>query len=114
MTDRYSEDEAIAAIALLTRPLLATFVETQIILPVRTNNGVYFRQIDIVRMELLCELHDEFDLNEDALSVVISLIDQLHAARGHLHGVLRAIEAESKEVRQRISTTLTSAGKIDE
>jgi chaperone modulatory protein CbpM len=109
MTDRYSEDEAIAAVALLTRPLLATFVEAQIIVPVRTESSVYFRQVDIVRMELLCELHEQFDLDEDALGVVMSLIDQLHAARGELHDMLRAIEAEPEEVRQRIVAALTRA-----
>ncbi len=102
MIDRYSETEVIAAVARLTQPLLATFVEAEIIMPVRTEDGVYFRKLDIVRLELLCELHQEFDLTEDALAVVISLIDQLHAVRGELRRVLQAVEVESEEVRRRV------------
>lgn len=106
MTERYSEDEAIAAVARLTRPQLTAFVEAEIVIPLRTETGLVFRQIDIVRLELLCELSESFSLDEDALGVVISLIDQLHAVRGELRDVLEAIEAEPEEVRRRIAVAL--------
>ncbi len=106
MTERYSEDEAIAAVARLTRPQLTAFVEAEIVIPLRTETGLMFRQIDIVRLELLCELSESFSLDEDALGVVISLIDQLHAVRGELRAVLEAIEAEPEEVRRRIAEAL--------
>ena len=106
MTERYSEEEAIAAVALLTRPKLTAFVEAEIVIPLQTETGLMFRQIDIVRMELLCELSESFDLDEDALGVVISLIDQLHAVRGELRAVLEAVEAESEAVQRRIAEAL--------
>jgi chaperone modulatory protein CbpM len=109
MTERYSEDEAIAAVALLTRPLLTAFVRAEIIVPVQAEGGVYFRQVDIVRMELLCELHEQFDMNEDALAMVISLIDQLHEVRLELRSVLQAVEAETDDVQQRIAAALMAA-----
>ena len=71
MSQRYSEDEAIEAVALLTRRQLASFIEAQIVLPLSTDEGRVFRRIDIVRMELLCELSEEFSLDEDALAIVI-------------------------------------------
>ncbi len=106
MSDRYSEDEAIAAVARLTRPQLSAFIAAQIVVPLQTEAGLAFRQIDIVRMELLCELSEEFNLDEDALSIVISLIDQLHAVRGDLHRVLSAVETEPEDVRRRIAEAL--------
>jgi len=112
MTDRYSEDEAIAAVARLTRTQLIAFVEAEIVSPHRAETGLIFRQIDLARMELLCELSEQFDLGEDALGIVISLIDQLHGVRGELHAIAKAIEGEPQEVRQRISAALRRAHEV--
>ena len=110
MRERYSEEEAIAAVARLTRTQLSAFVNAEIVVPLRTETGMVFRQIDIVRMELLCELSEDFHLDEDALAVVISLIDQLHAVRGELRSVLKAVEAEPEDVRLRIAEALRQVG----
>lgn len=106
MTRQYSEDEAIAAVATLTRTQLIGFVEAQIIVPLHTETGPVFRRVDLVRMELLCELCESFSLNEDALSIIISLIDQLHGSRNELNTILKAIEAEPADVRERLGQAL--------
>lgn len=106
MTDRFSETETLAAIPRLTRMRLTAFVEAQIVVPLRAETGFVFRQIDLARMELLCELSEEFDLDEDALSVVISLIDQLHAARSDLRAIAGAVATEAPDVRARIGVAL--------
>ncbi|MGB8623284.1 MAG: hypothetical protein WCD16_10735 [Paracoccaceae bacterium] len=109
MTDRFSEDEAIAAVARLTRTRLTSFVEAQVVTPAQSDAGPVFRRIDLARMELLCELSEEFDLDGDALGIVISLIDQLHAARRDLHALAEAVEAEPDDVRRRVATALQRA-----
>ena len=43
MTDRYSEDEAVAAVARLTRTQLIAFVEAEIVSPQRAETGLIFR-----------------------------------------------------------------------
>jgi chaperone modulatory protein CbpM len=109
MTDRYTEDQAVAAIARLTRTRITAFVEAEVVTPERSETGYMFRQIDLARMELLCELCEEFGLADDALGVVIGLIDQLHGLRGELRAVLAAIENEPAEVRARIAFALRAA-----
>jgi chaperone modulatory protein CbpM len=106
MTRHYSESEAIAAVATLTRTRLIGFIEAEIIVPLHTDSGPVFRRVDLVRMELLCELCESFSLNDDALSIIISLIDQLHGARNDLHAVLAAIEAEPADIRERLGRAL--------
>lgn len=106
MTDRYSEEEALAAIPRLSRTRLAAFVEIGAVVPVHTQGGFVFRQIDLVRMELLCELSEDVGLEEDALAVVISLIDQLHAVRRDLHAIVLAVAREPADVRARIGAAL--------
>lgn len=106
MTRHYSEDEVLAAIAPLTRTQLVSFIQTDVIQPLHTETGYAFRRVDMVRMELLCELSEHFNIEDDALGIVISLIDQLHDVRGELQAVLKAIEAEPGDVRTRIGKAL--------
>lgn len=109
MTDYLSEDQAISAVARLTRVQLISFVEAEIIVPVMTEDGPAYRKIDIMRMELLCELSEQFELQDDALGMVISLVDQLHGVRAELRSVLEAVETEQPEVRSRIGELLYKA-----
>lgn len=109
MSEYLSEDQAIAAVVRLTRVLLVSFVEAEIIVPVMTETGPAYRKIDIMRLELLCELSEQFDMQDDALGVVMSLVDQLHGVRAELRTVLNAVETEQPEVRHRIGELLYQA-----
>ena len=106
MTARFTEDEAIAAVSRLTRTRLVAFLEAELVVPVQSDSGPVFYQIDLARIELLCDLADHFDLKGDALGVVMSLIDQLHTARHSLHAIAEVLQAEPAEVRQRVGARL--------
>jgi len=106
MTERYSEDEAIATIPRLTRTRLVAFIEAEVVMPARSGGGYVFGQIDLARLELLCDLCEDFDLEGEALRMVISLIDQLHANRRDLRALASAIAGEPPEVRARIAAAL--------
>jgi len=110
MNRQYSETQTVAAVARLTWARLQSFVELDIVSPLHTDGGLVYRQIDLVRLELLCELSEDFELGDDALCVIISLIDQLHGARGELRAILTAIGSEPDDVRMRIGTELRNAG----
>lgn len=51
-----------------------------------------FHPIDEARVRLILELRDEMHINEEALPVVLSLLDQLYASRRHMRRVRNAIE----------------------
>lgn len=106
MTGSLSETEVILAIPGLTQSRLVGFVAAEVVIPLHTDSGPVFRNIDIARLRLLCELADDLDLDETALGVVISLLDQLHSARRDLRAILSAVGAESAEVRARIGAAL--------
>ena len=87
---------------------LETLVRQHVIVPTQSENGEVFSQADIARMELLCDLTEGFELDEDLLALLMSLIDQLHAARSDLQRLSRAVDVEAAEVRQRILARMTS------
>ncbi|MCZ4354563.1 chaperone modulator CbpM [Planktotalea arctica] len=106
MTDFFSEDEVVITVTRLTRVQLVRFIEGDFIKPQRHTDGYVFRPIDIARLELLCDLSQDLDLDETALGIVISLIDQLHAARQDLAAIAQVIDALPVDLRNRIDTTL--------
>lgn len=115
MNEHLTEDEVLAAIPGLTRTRLFTFIETRLVIPFRQeteNSSVHsFRQVDCARLRLLCELTNDLELDENALDIVITLIDQLHAARQDLLAIVRAVEAEGIEVRSRVGSAIIAPQK---
>lgn len=109
MTRYLTEEELIAAIPQLSRQRLTAFIEAEILSPVQSDRGRVFRRIDRARAALACDLARDFDLHEDALSMVLSLIDQLHGVRAELRAVLNALESEPPEIRRRICEAAFSA-----
>lgn len=106
MTEFYSEDEVVVTVTRLTRSRLAGFIDADLVKPQRDPGGYLFRRIDIARLELLCDLSVELDLDETALGIIVSLLDQLHAARRDLAAMAGAIEVLPPDLRARISVAL--------
>ena len=62
-----------------------------------------FRDIDAARVRLIHELRHDLGIDDEALPVVLSLVDQLYAARRQMQNLRRAVEqAAPDEVRQAI------------
>lgn len=99
MKDRFSEHEALAAVAPLTRAKLRRFVSAEFVTPIHTDQGLTFRKLDLARLELLCDLSDIFEMQDDVLAVVISLIDQLHGARADLRYLLGIVDDQPDIIR---------------
>ncbi len=75
----------------------------RMILPQQDGDGLRFDASDVVRVRLICELHYELWIEEDSMSVVLSLLDQLYTTRRSLRALLSAVEAQPEDVRARIA-----------
>ncbi|TDH35949.1 hypothetical protein E2A64_11610 [Pseudohoeflea suaedae] len=102
----YTEEQVIAAVGRLTRVRLVSFVETDIVRPVHSADGLRYRPVDIARLELLCDLADDFELEDESLALVASLIDQLHDTRADLQALSKILAGEPYEIRARIGEAL--------
>jgi chaperone modulatory protein CbpM len=112
MTEFYSEDEVVVTVTRLTRSRLVSFIDAALVKPQRDTGGYVFRRIDIARLELLCDLSVDLDLDETALGIVISLIDQLHAARQDLAAVSHAISNLPADLQASITATLKTPDRF--
>jgi chaperone modulatory protein CbpM len=58
-----------------------------------SDSGDYlFQEIDIERVRLILQLRDEMQVNEDALPVVLSLLDQLYDMRRRMRRLRDALD----------------------
>ena len=108
MTVYFTFDQTIFAVPGLSRRQLAAFLEADLVHPGLTADGPVFSLPDLAKLELLCELVDQFDLAADALGVMIGLIDKLHHTRRRLHAMAEAMEPEPQELRARIGSRFVS------
>lgn len=60
--------------------------------PERRAGAYLFQEIDVARCRLILELHEELEVNEAAMPVVLGLLDQLHQTRRQLRRVVEALE----------------------
>ncbi len=104
-----TEEELIEAITRLTSDRLTEYLAAEIVIPEQSDQGVVYHSIDVARLELACELHEQYDMEADALSMMISLIDQIHGLRAELREVLNAVEAQPDPVRQQLIEVIGTA-----
>lgn len=110
MNRTYSQTEVIALIDDLTEPQLTRYLHTRIVQPVQSEAGGVFRETDVARLRLLVDLSGSYDLPDDALEMVMSLIDQLNTMRGDMRALMQAIASENDEVRLRIHGSIRRSG----
>ncbi|MTE00379.1 hypothetical protein GIY56_08775 [Paracoccus sp. YIM 132242] len=106
MARHYSETEVVAILEDLDPARLHSFIAAHVVTPVVTPDGPAFTDADVARLQLLCDLSEVYDLPDDALAMVMSLIDQLNTARGDMRALIQAVASEPDEVRGRIQKSV--------
>ena len=101
--DMIGERELIEAVEQAEVEALRRWVDLGWVLPLCDGDNLQFDASDVARVRLICELHYELRIEEDSMSVVLSLMDQLYQARRSLRSLLSAVEAEPADVRARIA-----------
>jgi chaperone modulatory protein CbpM len=86
------------------------WVELHWLRPEGAPGGWVFQEVDVARVRLIVELR-ALDLDEEAMPVVLSLLDQLHATRRHLRLLQQAVEETAPDaVRERLRALLAAEG----
>ena len=84
-------DVVIAEISGLTRQDLERWIANAWVQPDKLAGGYAFREIDVARARLILEMRDEMEINEDALPVVLLLLDQLYDLRRQMRDLNSAL-----------------------
>lgn len=98
-----SRDEAAAAReAGVTRAALRLWVEAGWVRPAEGETGAVFDELDLARARLVARLRDDLGLDDEALPVVLSLIDQVHGLRRRVRAMTEAVDRLPPDLRAEI------------
>lgn len=98
--------EDIIQIYHIDRVELTTWIRRRWVRPQETPAGLTFDDVDRARLDLIRELHRDFAVDDDALDLVLTLLDQLYAARQILRTVEEAVEKLPAPMRAEIRRRL--------
>ena len=99
-------DAVIALIGDLDTVELTGWVERGWVQPDAAGEAWEFREIDIARIRLIRDLRRGMDVGEDAVPLVLSLLDQVYELRGQLRRVLEVVGDQPQDVRAAIVAAL--------
>ena len=86
-----------------------TWVEAGWLLPRQDGTTRDFSEVDLARAQLIHDL-EHLGVNDEAIPVILDLIDQVHGLRRTLRDLLSAIHAQPEAMRRWIIADLRTAG----
>ncbi|MEH6526835.1 MAG: chaperone modulator CbpM [Sneathiella sp.] len=108
-----TEQELVERLQGVSLKRLRLWVKRGWIAPAETSAGYHFSDIDVARLELVRQLKIDMAVNNDAIPIVLSLIDQLHGLRFELKSLARAVESQHKDIQSAIVTACEEIRRRD-
>lgn len=90
----------------LDRAELESWIAERWVLPTPDDGDFLFDEADVARCHLIDELRQDLSVNDEAMPVVLSLLDQLYALRRALISLDAAIRHAPAEAREAIARSL--------
>lgn len=95
-------DELIDSIAALRREDLELWIGEAMIHPSEQQGKAVFGTAECARVQLICTLYYDMDIEAETLPIVLDLIDQLYETRKRLNTLSYAVLVQKDEVRRAI------------
>jgi chaperone modulatory protein CbpM len=86
--------------------VLRNWIEQRWIRPTLNDGEPLFDEADMARARLIAELRQDYNVSDEAMPVVLQLLDQVYALRKALNDLTQAIKACPSEVQEMISDKL--------
>jgi chaperone modulatory protein CbpM len=103
-------DQLLRRFAGLERAELIRWVENRWVLPDETGGRWVFGEVDIARIDLILHVRQDFAVGDDAMEVVLGLLDQVYGLRRQMTRLCDALAAQPPEVQASIRRALPKGG----
>jgi chaperone modulatory protein CbpM len=88
---------------------LTAWIEQRWVLPVEDGGRYFFDEADVARVHLIAELRRDLEVNEEAMPVVLRLLDQVYNLRETLDDLNTAIKTLPPKVREQLESRVRDA-----
>src|SRR5579862_7996067 len=105
-------DELIRRVAGLDRGELLRWVENRWVLPEHGGNaaGWAFTEVDVARVELILEIRRDFAIDDEAMPLVLGLLDQVYSLRRQMRRLCDAVAALPEDTQAAVRQALPKSG----
>ena len=79
-------------------------------MPERQGGSWVFHEVDVARVELILEIRRGWALDDEAMPLVLGLLDQIYELRRQLRRLCDAVAAQPAEIRDAIESSLAHRG----
>ena len=106
-------EELVRRFAELDRAELSRWIERRWIVPEAQREADHeiwlFHEVDVARVELILHIRRDFAVDEETVSLLLGLLDQVYSLRRQMHRLCDAIESQPSEIRDAIRRALPPA-----
>lgn len=99
-------DELLRRVAGLDRAELVRWIDNRWVVPDEHGGGWVFREIDIARVELIFDMRREFAFDDEAMPLILGLVDQVYSLRRQLRRLCAAVEEQPPDIQAAIRRAL--------
>jgi chaperone modulatory protein CbpM len=100
-------DDLLGRFVGLERAELTRWVENRWVLPDEAGGRWVFHEVDIARVELILHVRRDFLVGDEAMEVLLGLLDQVYSLRRQMARLTAALEAQPPEMQAAIRRALT-------
>jgi chaperone modulatory protein CbpM len=90
----------------LERDELSRWVENRWVLPERHADTWVFHEIDVARVELIVDIRRDFAVDDEAMELVLGLLDQIYGLRRQMRRLCEAVASQPPDVQDAIRIAL--------
>jgi chaperone modulatory protein CbpM len=99
-------EELLIRLRELERRDLARWVENSWVLPERHADTWAFHEVDVARVELILDIRRDFAIDDEAMGLVLGLLDQVYGLRRQMRRLCDAVATQPPEVQDQIRRAL--------
>lgn len=93
---------------------LRVWIEYGWIRPARGEQDFTFSELDVARVSLIADLRQRMGISDEAVPVILDLMDQIYGLRRELRRVLDVVDQQPEPERSRILDALQSGASDDD
>jgi chaperone modulatory protein CbpM len=99
-------DDLLLRLRDLERRELTRWVENRWVLPERRAESWVFHEVDVARVELILDIRRDFAIDDEAMGLVLGLLDQVYDLRRQMRRLCDAVATQPPQVRDAIRRAL--------
>lgn len=107
-------EQVLATVGRLDRRDLTIWIERRWVRPRHEGGGYLFSDLDVARVTLICDMRHDMAIDDEAMPVILGLLDQVYGMRARLRHLVDAVAAQPEEVRLAIAAELGRRIRQDE